>query len=196
MKTAATILILFCLSTNTYSQVKTTSILFKTLKEKDHLVFDVGFNNCDTSQFKLLMSEDVEFYHDQGGLSVSRSSQLESMKNGLCKNSKNKYRRELVEGSLKVFPLKNNKSLYGAIQNGIHRFYINDNGTKGKFESIARFSHIWMLKNDTWQLTRIFSYNHKGKDYLSDDNNAFKDENEIRQFYRRKRHTRAWDWRH
>ena len=104
------------------------------------------------------------------------------MKSGLCKESKNRYRRELVEGSLEVFPLKNSKILYGAIQNGTHRFYANDNGVKGKFESIARFSHVWMLKNDAWQLSRIFSCDHKGKGYLGDANKKFKDENAIRDF--------------
>jgi hypothetical protein len=149
------------------SQVNESSDLFKILKTKDSLLFNIGFNECELQIQEELMGEDLEFYHDQGGVTLSRNANIESMKKGLCKTGENKYLRELVIGSLEVYPLKDNGKIYGAIQMGIHRFYLKKNGKKGNFESIARFIHVWILENGNWILKRIFSYDHSGKDYIS-----------------------------
>ena len=149
------------------AQDEESAILFKTLKAKDSLLFEIGFNKCVLEIQEQLMSEDLEFYHDQGGLTISRAANIEEMRKGLCSTSENKYLRELVKGSLEVYPLKDGKQIYGAIQMGIHRFYFNNNGKKGEFESIARFTHVWTLVEGKWQLKRVLSYNHSGKDYSS-----------------------------
>lgn len=41
----------------TFGQVDKTSALYKTIKEKDSLLFNLGFNNCDIKQFENLVSE-------------------------------------------------------------------------------------------------------------------------------------------
>jgi hypothetical protein len=66
----------------------------------------------------------------------------------------NKIRRELVEGNLEVYPIKN----YGAIEIGLHRFCHVENG---KDEcGIFKFVHVWQKRNGEWKVTRVISYNH------------------------------------
>ena len=132
--------------------------LFQELKEKDSLVFKLGYNNCDTSQFRKLLSDDFEFYHDQGGLLESKEQFILNAPN-LCKMSY-KATRELVEGSLEVFPLFSNGTLYGAIQKGIHEFYGEEEGKPKYLTSSAKFTHVWLLEGEEWKLKRVLSYDH------------------------------------
>jgi len=66
----------------------------------------------------------------------------------------NKVRRELVEGSLEVYPIKN----YGAIEVGSHKFCHVENGKDecGTF----KFVHVWRKSDQGWQLARVVSFNH------------------------------------
>lgn len=180
MKISLSVIILLLIACTCDAQVESSSDLYKTLKSKDSRIFDVGFNQCRLDVQAELMSEDLEFYHDQGGVSYTREANLESMKNGLCKNGKNRYFRELVEGSLEVYPMKNGSELYGAIQKGVHRFYDIKNGKK-EFESIANFTHFWMLNGGEWKVKRVFSYNHGGRDYLG-SSEIFLNDAEIESF--------------
>ncbi|WP_353777829.1 nuclear transport factor 2 family protein [Winogradskyella sp. 3972H.M.0a.05] len=146
------------------AQVSTYSELFRTLKSKDSLLFDVAFNTCNTQVLESLIAEDLEFYHDQGGITNSKSKFMDVMKNGICNpDNPTTSRRELVAGSLEVFPLYENGKLYGALQNGSHRFFekLGDNPeTKG---SIAKFSHLWIKENGNWLVKRVISYDHKSQ---------------------------------
>ncbi|ULC59120.1 nuclear transport factor 2 family protein [Flaviramulus sp. BrNp1-15] len=143
------------------AQVERNSELFKILKSKDSLLFKIGFNTCDISQFKNLMSEDFEFYHDKSGVLNSKEAFIKVMENGLCaKTNPYKARRELIAGSMKIYPLYNNNELYGAIQNGNHRFFesFEGNETAG---NIAKFSHLWIIENKQWHVKRILSFDHQ-----------------------------------
>jgi hypothetical protein len=112
------------------AQVDTTAALYKTIKTNDSLLFTIGFNTCDITQFEKLVSDTFEFYHDKSGLTNSKDAFIASIKNGLCK-SDYKASRELVAGSMQVFPLENNDVLYGAVQTGKHRFYeVGPDGVK------------------------------------------------------------------
>ncbi len=71
-------------SLTTFGQVDKTSALYKTIKEKDSLLFNLGFNNCDIKQFENLVSENFEFYHDQSGITDSKTEFISGIKNGLC----------------------------------------------------------------------------------------------------------------
>src|SRR6201996_4259680 len=138
--------------------------LFKILEEKDNRLFNIGFNTCDISQFEQLVSNDFEFYHDESGTNPSKESFIADIKNGLCHGGGYQSRRELVKGSLQVFPLYNNKVLYGAIQTGKHRFYENEKGKPERFASIATFTHLWQIENGDWKLARVLSYAHETRD--------------------------------
>lgn len=72
---------LLLLSTLISAQIEQSSELYKTIKEKDSLLFNVGFNTCDISQLKNLVSENFEFYHDQSGITNSKTDFLRSIEN-------------------------------------------------------------------------------------------------------------------
>lgn len=143
-------------------QVTPDTDLYKSIQKNDSLLFNIGFNTCDISQFENLVSDDFEFYHDKSGITNSKKAFLESIKNGLCQ-SEYKPQRELLQGTMEVFPLENNGILYGAIQMGRHRFFETHNGKK-QYESTARFTHVWILKNGKWEFLRGLSYDHLMKD--------------------------------
>jgi hypothetical protein len=67
-----------------------------------------------------------------------------------------RVKRELVAGSVSVYPLNN----YGAIQMGEHRFYVVSNG-KENLAEVAKFVHLWKKENGAWKLARVLSFDHK-----------------------------------
>ncbi|NRA48339.1 MAG: nuclear transport factor 2 family protein [Phaeodactylibacter sp.] len=136
--------------------------LFEELKAKDSLIFKLGFNECDTAQLRALLSDDLEFYHDQSGIMDSKEAFIQNVPN-LCK-MEYKPIRELVEGSLEVFPLYSNGNLYGAIQKGVHEFYGEEPGKPKYLTSTAKFTHVWIIENDEWRLKRVLSYDHQSPD--------------------------------
>lgn len=153
--------LLFCLtSIGLYSQVAPSSGLFRTLKAQDSLLFEVGFNTCDIAQFENLISDDFEFYHDKSGITASKAAFIAGIRDGLCKMDY-KAKRELVVNSLEVYPLENNGVLYGAIQTGNHWFYALENDKPEYLTSVARFTHVWLLVNGEWKLSRGLSYDHR-----------------------------------
>jgi len=150
------------LSFSNQAQVSQDSELYTTLKINDSLLFNVGFNTCDLSQFENLLAEDLEFYHDKSGVTDSMSQFMEVMNTGICNPANTfKARRELIKESLKVFPLYDNGVLYGAIQEGEHRFFEKNGDQPEKPGSVAKFTHLWVLENDHWKLKRVLSYDHK-----------------------------------
>lgn len=142
------------------AQIATNSELFLTLKTNDSLLFDAGFNRCDIAAFEFLISDDLEFYHDQGGITNSKAEFIATVRKNICGNPNYRSRRELLKGSLEVFPLFNNGKLYGAIQKGIHKFYEKPAGKPEIDGSIARFTHLWLLVDNQWTLKRVLSYDH------------------------------------
>lgn len=146
-----------------FSQEEKNSALYKTIISKDSLLFNVGFNTCDISQFENLLSDDFEFYHDLDSIS-DKTLFLHNLKKGICLPGKNyKVKRDLAAGSTEIYPLTKNGALYGALQTGIHQFFETSPGQKDKPGSIAKFTHVWLLQNGVWKLTRSFSYDHQLK---------------------------------
>lgn len=151
---------IFGILSNLNAQVSTDSEVYKTLKANDSLIFERSFNNCELQYLKQFIAEDFEFYHDIAGVTNSKEQFIQTMTKGICNpNNTTKSTRELVEGSLDVFLLKENGELYGALQNGVHKFYETTNGNKIA-GSTAKFSHLWILENGKWFLKRVISYNH------------------------------------
>lgn len=145
-----------------YGQVERQE-LFDILKEKDRHVFDASFETCDLEALEGLIAEDFEFYHDQGGITPSKEAFLETTSSGLCALSYD-ARRELVEDSLEVYPLYDDGVLYGAIQQGTHRFFATNEGEPERETSVARFTHLWLLIDGEWKLKRVLSYDHRSPD--------------------------------
>ncbi|MCP9201009.1 nuclear transport factor 2 family protein [Gramella sp. GC03-9] len=142
------------------AQVNSDSEIFKQLKSRDSLLFDRGFNLCKINEFEDIISEDLEFFHDQGGLTTNKIDFLKNVRNNICSNPDMKPIRKLVPGSLEVFPLYDNGELYGAIQKGIHDFYIQEPEKELYKTSSAKFTHVWVRDNDKWMLKRVLSYDH------------------------------------
>ena len=143
------------------AQVEPDSELFQKLLKKDSLLFDRGFNECKIDEFEDFVSEDLEFYHDQGGLTTNKQDFLENVRNNICSSPDKKPIRELRLESLEVYPLFQNGKLYGAIQKGVHDFYIKEAGKEQYMTTSARFTHVWILENEEWILKRVLSYDHK-----------------------------------
>lgn len=160
MKQQIILYIFGLLSITTFGQVEKNSELYKVIKEKDSLLFNLGFNNCDIIQFENLLSENFEFYHDQGGITSSKAVFISEIKNRLCKLAY-KPKRVLSEHSMEVYPLKKNGVLYGAIQTGTHNFYAIEDNKSEYLTSIAKFTHVWVLENGDFKLTRGLSYDHR-----------------------------------
>ena len=79
--------------------------LFQTIQSLDAKLFD-AYNHCDLEKFGSLLADDLEFYHDKSGLSSGRQALVEGVKNNIC----GKVTRELVPGTLEIYPIAN----YGA----------------------------------------------------------------------------------
>ena len=122
-----------------------------TLSSLDGALFD-SFNRCDLEKFAAFFAEDVEFYHDKGGVTLSRRSLVESVRDNVC----GKVRREVVAGSVEVHPIPG----YGAVQMGAHRFYESGAGPGAGPVGAARFIHLWQHKDGAWRITRVISYDH------------------------------------
>lgn len=119
----------------------------------DTEVFD-AFNHCDDPKQLLkhtnFFDKDVEFYHDNGGVTWTRKAMIDNTKRYVCGN----YQRELIAGSMKVFPIKG----FGAISQGVHQFC---SIKTGKCEGMADFVTIWKQNKNQWQITRVLSYGHR-----------------------------------
>ena len=126
---------------------------------KDSLFWQ-SYNRCDTSGYDQFFSNDVEFYHDKGGITLGVENMALSLKKNLCSNSDFRIRREEVKGTVKVFTLQNNGVIYGAILSGEHFFYILEKGKEERLDGRAKFTHLWLLKDGVWKMTRILSYDH------------------------------------
>jgi len=162
----------------TYSQEEKSSVLYKIIMSKDSLLFNIGFNTCDIQQFKNLYTEDFEFYHDKDSVS-DKARFLKTFTSGICSPTrKYNYRRELIDGSTEIYPLHKNGILYGAIQMGTHRFFEISTDKKEQPGSFAKFTHLWLLKNNDWKLARSLSYNHQMTSSTANKSGLFDNEEE------------------
>jgi Domain of unknown function (DUF4440) len=123
--------------------------LARKVRELDAAVFD-AYNQCELKRFGDFMAPDVEFFHDNAGLMLTRTKVVEATEKFICR----KVRRELVAGSLRVYPIKD----YGAIAIGEHRFC---EMPANECVGIAKFTNVWRNQDGVWQMTRILSYDHQ-----------------------------------
>ncbi|MGH1386869.1 DUF4440 domain-containing protein [Kordia sp.] len=116
-----------------------------------------AYNTCAVSDFKQFLTDDLEFYHDKGGLTKTADKLVGAVKDNLCADSNTKLRREAIKGTVKVYPLQN----YGAIITGEHLFYLTENGAKERLVESAKFTHVWQNENGKWRMSRVLSYDHQ-----------------------------------
>lgn len=145
-----------CAASVTMSHARGTGVqdsLFATVSKLDTGLFDT-FNHCDLpgelQKHASYLAPNLEFYHDKGGVSWTRSDYIAKTRMNVCGN----FRRYLIPGSMQVFPIKD----YGAIEQGRHKFC---EIRSGKCDGQARFFILWhRLKDGRWEASRVFSYDH------------------------------------
>lgn len=116
----------------------------------DAALFD-SYNRCDLVKFASFIDDNVEFYHDQGGVTLGQAALTDSVKKNIC----GKVTRDLVPGSLKVYPMKG----YGALEVGVHRFHHPGHDDTERVGE-GQFIHLWQYKDGAWKITRVVSYDH------------------------------------
>jgi hypothetical protein len=129
------------------------SELYRTVQQLDTTLFD-AFNRCDLKVLGDSVTDDVEFYHDRDGLQRGRQVFVDSIGKYIC----GKVRRELIAGTLEVYPLKG----FGAVEIGSHRFcdVRRYNPCDPAKSGDAKFAIIWQQTDAGWKLSRVISYDH------------------------------------
>jgi hypothetical protein len=130
--------------------IKSQEELDKVVTALDASLFD-AYNRCDLEKFSSFFVEGVEFYHDQGGLTLGRQNLTDSVKKNIC----GKVTRELVPGTLRIYPMKG----YGAVEIGVHRFHHTGHDDTEPLGE-GQFVHLWQNKDGAWKITRVISYDH------------------------------------
>jgi hypothetical protein len=132
------------------NKVVASDELFQTISQLDKQVFE-AIDRCDMKAESSFWADNAEFYHDKDGLMVGGSQIVDTINKNLC----GKVKRQLVPGSLEVYPIPG----YGAVEIGVHRFlhpWEQDHGVIGE----AKFIHVWRHKDGTWKITRVISIDH------------------------------------
>jgi ketosteroid isomerase-like protein len=130
--------------------IKSKAEFDKAIASLDAALFD-AYNRCDLEKFASFLADDVEFYHDQGGVTLGKEKLTESIKKNIC----GKVTRELVPGTLEIYNIRG----YGAVEMGVHRFHHpghDDTEPVGE----GKFIHLWQYKDGFWRITRVISYDH------------------------------------
>ncbi len=129
-------------------------VLYNEMAQMDSILFE-AYNTQNIEKLKTLFTEDLEWYQDNGGL-LPYSMVLNNFKAifDRFKSLNTPIRRDLVQGSLEVHPIKD----YGAIHIGKHTFCHWENGKNdcGTF----KFLMIWQKKEGIWKVSRVVSYDH------------------------------------
>ena len=76
-------------------EIKTEAQLGAAVSELDRQLFE-AYNHCDLKKFDSLLADDVEFYHDQGGVTLGHAALTESVRNNICTGD---TQRVLVPGT-------------------------------------------------------------------------------------------------
>ena len=138
-----------------------TQQLTDEIRAADSALFAAFFDRCDVEALKGMITDDFEMFHDKGGRIAASGKQFIENIAGTCARQKTgedyRARRELITGTLKVYPLNN----YGAVETAEHRFYQLLPGKPEKLVEIALFTHVWKREPDGWKLARVVSYDHR-----------------------------------
>lgn len=123
--------------------------LHDTIVKLDSLFFN-AYNTCaaNLDLYASFYADDIEFYHDKGGVMKSKKDIVESTRTNVC----GKVTRELIRGSIEVYPIAN----YGAVEIGYHTFRNNTEPLVANPHP-GRFVVIWRKQQGKWQITRVIS---------------------------------------
>jgi hypothetical protein len=131
----------------TYKYIPDDVELYKTIVAMDSTFFQ-AYNTCDLNKQAVIYSNNIEFYHDQGGLMTVKQEILDGTEKYIC----GKVTRELVKGSLEVYPIKD----FGAVEIGLHKFY-NNTEKESTPSHASKFIIFWKNDNNNWTITKVVS---------------------------------------
>ena len=141
-------------------QIPPPPALTEAIAARDAQLFEVMFDQCDPAALADLVTPDMEFYHDKGGLTATRATFVADYAKGCAaKQAPDAWRsrRELTVGTMKVYPIPG----FGAVEEGGHVFYERQGDGPEKRVGQARFSILWKLDPDgQWRMARTFSIDH------------------------------------
>lgn len=110
-------------------------------------IFFNAYNTCDMKTQAAILSDDIEFFHDNSGLSTSKKDIIDSTEKNIC----GKVTRTLIKGSVEVYPINN----YGAVQVAYHKFF--NNREPDAKSTPSKFIIIWKKENNKWLITKVIS---------------------------------------
>lgn len=130
-------------------------------------LFWQAYNSCNVEAMQRFFTDDMEFYHDRGGSTAGLDAFTANTRKGICGSDTIHIRREAIAGTVQVFPMRKSGVVYGAILIGDHRFYVKA-GSKPEFlDGQAKFTHLWLLKDGAWKMSRVLSYDHGPAHYVN-----------------------------
>ena len=135
------------------SQVAAADDLQSEMLTLDQAVFD-SFNRCsepgELDKHAAYFASDIEFYHDNGGVTWDRDTMINNTKKNVCGN----FYRKLLPETFSAFAVKD----FGAITRGTHIFCSHETQV---CEGKADFNMVWKKLGDDWEITRVLSYGHR-----------------------------------
>jgi hypothetical protein len=120
--------------------------LYETIVSMDKEFF-AAYNSCDLDKQASIYSDNIEFFHDKGGLMTSKQEIIDGTERNIC----GKVTRELIKGSIEVYPINN----YGAVQIGLHKFY--NNQEPDAISIASKFITMWQNDKGHWKMTKVIS---------------------------------------
>lgn len=148
-------------SAQTQGAAAPTAEVFDALAARDQELFAALFDRCDADHLATMVVDDLEFYHDKGGLTDQSAESFIAGIREMCEGQRTgrnyRARRELVPGTLELYMINN----YGAVQMGEHRFYKLTPGKPEELVETGRFINLWKNENGVWKLARVISYDHR-----------------------------------
>jgi Domain of unknown function (DUF4440) len=116
---------------------------------------------CQPALIRSMLADDFEMYHDKGGVVAVNAEQFmaDYAKGCAARSAPDAWRsrRELVPESLHVDPVPG----FGAIEDGVHRFYERRGDGPEKLAGTAHFTQLWVKTDQGWKLKRVFSFRHR-----------------------------------
>ncbi|QCP10214.1 DUF4440 domain-containing protein [Pseudoduganella umbonata] len=122
-----------------------------------------AYNDCDYAALDKLTAENVEFYHDQGGVTNGRAALTDSVRKNICgRRPAVAVTRSAQEKDVQIFLLNRGPDVYGALVTGKHAFAEGPVGSRVAPVGQALYSTLWLRGADKgWTISRVISYDHK-----------------------------------
>ena len=130
-----------------YNYIADNLELYNSIVAMDSTFFQ-AYNICDLDKQAAIYSDNLEFFHDQGGLMTEKQEILDGTEKYIC----GKVTRQLIKGSVEVYPIKD----FGAVEIGLHKFH-NNTDKEGTLSHASKFIIFWKNDNNNWTITKVVS---------------------------------------